>query len=253
MRRTAFLLAVVFLMVIPAPVFAAAASDEWQDESSNDRKNPVDVGAYVAVAAVVEAMDTNRLTAKIVGADPFPLYTPGLDFELHFFGHGAAIAGFSGGFWNTESKGSLLDTTLSGWDIKLDLGTPLAEYKLAVISLLLGLGYAENYMDLKGDFTALRNHDKDLPAGRDHVTLKQRGFDYSLALRADLRNPAWANENGAFLTVYGLSMGYKGVWATPWLRGNRKISNLPDVTEAMIFARVHIGFGGGAYLSNGDY
>ncbi|MCC6156950.1 MAG: hypothetical protein IT350_02780 [Deltaproteobacteria bacterium] len=237
-----------------AATFAyAAGSDDENDEPPDDRDRPLDAGIYGAVAYMPIFQDTQRLAAKLPASPPFATYTPALDFELHFFGRSAAILGISGGMWKTQSKDDLMDTDLSGWDIQLDVGTPVAEYRLGTVSVLVGLGYAQNHLRFEGDFAALDNSDEHLPTGKDAADLYQTGFVYDVALRTDFRDPFLAGERGAGLVVSGFSMGYKSVpWSTKWMRGGDEIANLPYVAEHMLFARLHVGLGGGAYLRAGE-
>lgn len=243
----------VLLVSCAASAAFAAGTDDGDDGPPDDRDRPLDAGIYGAVAYMPLFQDTQRLAAKLPASPPFATYTPGLDFELHFFGRSSAILGVSGGLWKTQSKDDLMDTELSGWDIQLDLGTPVAEYRLGTVSVLVGLGYAQNHLRFEGDFAALKNSDDHLPSGEDAADLYQKGFVYDVALRTDFRDPVFAGERGAGLVVSGFSMGYKSVpWSTKWMRGGDEIANLPYVAEHMLFARLHIGIGGGAYLRSGE-
>ncbi len=236
--------------------------DEYDEEDSPfdgfaGKSNPMDIGMYASVAPAFQFMDTGKLESKIAGADPFDAYTPALNFELHFFGRQAAIFGFSGGYWDSDAHARHMDTHISGWDLKMDIGHPIAEMNEAFLSLLLGLGYVKGSVEFEGDFDALDLSDSDLPSGNGAVdgqdksaTLTKEGFLYDLALRCDFREGTSEFKRAGALLVYGFSMGYRSaLWTTLWSRSGHEVKGAPNFMKNMLFARLHLGFGFGARMS----
>lgn len=256
-RKTTAATTVALMWALLAAASPVAAQYDEKEKAPLDRivepERPLDAGFYGAVAFAPTLMDTQRLSAKFAGSPPFRAFTPAVDFEAHFFARGAAIFGFSGGLWETSSRGDRIDAELSGWDIQLDMGTPISEYHLGAIALLVGLGYGRNRLRMDGDFDAFNNSDADLPTGDGEAALYQEGFVYDVALRADTRDPFSSDKHpkNAALLVSGFSVGYKSMaFSTKWRRTGDQVSNIPYVAQHMLFARLHIGFGGGRYTED---
>ena len=261
--RTTTLILTALIVLTSAAVFADDI-DEYEEDAPFDRfvnKNPpMDLGMYASIAPSFQLMDTGRLESKIFGTEPFDAYTPALNFELHFFGRRAAIFGFSGGYWESQAHSRHMDTTISGWDIKMDFGNPIAEMNENILSFLVGLGYVKGNVEFEGDFDSLDLSDSDLPDGNGvwgdqnkQATLTKEGFLYDLALRGDLRDGLGKDRRVGGLLVYGFSMGYRSaLFTTPWRRSKNEVEGVQNFLEHMLYARLHLGFGFGARMSDAD-
>ncbi|MCZ7584166.1 MAG: hypothetical protein M5R36_12970 [Deltaproteobacteria bacterium] len=174
-------------LMLSFPAFAE--DDDDDDFFARETRTPADGGAYLTIGFQGMMLDTDRLTAKMAGTDPFRRVTGGLETELHFYGHGAGIFGVSSDFWAAETEGpdNGVDVTLRSWNILLDMGTDLVAGDAGAVSTVVGLGYGQNRMDIDGDFRAVDLSDPDLPSGRGKATLRQEGFVGDISLRADHR------------------------------------------------------------------
>ena len=252
----------IILLLLPYVAHADDDVDDYDEDTPFDkfvnRNEPMDIGMYFSVAPGFQFMDTGKLESKAYGSDPFDVYTQSLNFEWHFFGRRAAIFGFSGGYWENSAHARYMDTRISGWDLKMDFGHPIAEMNENFFSLLIGLGYVKGFVEFEGDFDALDLSDSDLPAGNKVVgdqnkeaTLTKEGFLYDLALRCDFRDGSDKIHRVGALLVYGFSMGYRSaLWTTAWKRSDNEVSGVQDFMKDMLFARLHLGFGFGARMSD---
>ncbi|MCB9490153.1 MAG: hypothetical protein H6684_15590 [Deltaproteobacteria bacterium] len=234
--------------VVPATSWAEEDEPPPDDEPKRDgplAEAPLDNGFYFGVGGVPLMMETGRLSAKIADSEELPLITPGLDLELHFFGRETGLFGFSSTLWASEADGEAMDVEVDGWDLQMDFGTPAANFGTVSSMILVGLGYAENFIRFDGDFRAVDLGDPDLPSGNGEAKLRQQAFVYDVALRTDIRDPFGKRRKGGGLWLTGFSVGYKGQAAGRWHRAARRISNVPYVAERAFFASLHLGLGAG--------